>query len=813
MKKLFILVSLAALCLLGCLPHTSIAQAQTATAAPNLGQVVKGRITDADSKYPITGALVSVLGTAPILYAQTDDQGYYRISKVPLGRQTLRITLMGYTEAVIPNVLVTSGKEVVLDLSLTEKVSAKDAIEVVANKGNERLNATEVGNEMSYVSSRGFNIEETMRYAGSRNDPSRMASNFAGVQMGNDGRNDIIIRGNSPTGMLWRMDGVDIPNPSHFGSTGATGGPVSILNNNVLAKSDFFTGAFPAELGNAYSGAFDLNMRRGNKDKYEFLGQVGFNGFELGAEGPLAKNGKGSFLANYRYSAIGLVSNLGVNVGTGAAVPYYQDLTFKTSLDVGKNGRIELWGIGGISNIFFGGGAADSNILYNNPRQRLDYATRMGAVGATYTHFLTPNTYAKFILAATASQAKTKIDSLGGRDYDVQVPQFNEDMTLTKMTARYMLSHKFSTQATLTAGVMIDRLGYDMFSNVLQYRTLNGRRETFMRTLQNSEGATWLTQAYAQYQYRFSDHLVANAGLHVQNLSLNSRVPVEPRANLRYTLDERNSFTAGYGLHSQIQPLAAYFVEALNPDQTTTRLANQKLDVTQSHHYVVGYNRVLGTHTRLRMEAYYQDIFNVPVSNNGELFSMLNYGSDFNNANETDLVNQGRGRNYGLEMTVERTFSQGYYFLVTGSLYDSKYTAIDGVWRNTAFNGNWLLNVLGGYEWKVSEKFSLNFDTKLTTGGGRYYTPFDIAASTAAQQGILDRSQTNAARFDNYFRLDVKVGARLNGARITQEFFVDVQNVTNRENPFVKVWNVDRAREATVPQLGLFPNVNYRVTF
>jgi hypothetical protein len=148
-----------------------------------------------------------------------------------------------------------------------------------------------------------------------------MASNFAGVSGANDARNDIIIRGNSPSGLLWQLEGLNIPNPNHFGSLSSTGGPVSMLNNNVLDKSDFMTSAFPAQYGNALSGVFDLSLRNGNNEKYEFLGQVGFNGFELGAEGPFSKNSKSSFLINYRYSTLALFQQIGINFGTGSATP------------------------------------------------------------------------------------------------------------------------------------------------------------------------------------------------------------------------------------------------------------------------------------------------------------------------------------------------------------------------------------------------------------------------------------------------------------------------------------------------------------
>jgi hypothetical protein len=206
-------------------------------------------------------------------------------------------------------------------------------VTVKAGRNQDVLN-----NEFGALSARTFDVENTRRFAGSRNDPSRMAANFAGVVGNNDARNDSVIRGNSPTGLLWRLEGIDIPNPSHYGALGATGGPVTILNNNVLSQSDFFTGAFSATYGNALSGVFDLQLKTGNRDKREYTGQVGFNGFELEAEGPFKKRKKETYLAHYRYLVMGLVQKLGISMGTGSSVPNYQDLSFKIDIPTKKAG-------------------------------------------------------------------------------------------------------------------------------------------------------------------------------------------------------------------------------------------------------------------------------------------------------------------------------------------------------------------------------------------------------------------------------------------------------------------------------------------
>ena len=263
------------------------AQAQPAT------QILRGTVLDAGAKAPVIGATVVVVGTEPTLGGSTDTEGRFRLSHVPVGRVQLRVTSIGYEDLFLNEVTVTAGKEVVLDLRLTERLTKLGEVQVVYRRTEDR---TVTNNEMATVSARPFSPLDANRYAGALGDPARMAQNFAGVSSANDTRNDLVVRGNSPASLLWRLDGVNVPNPNHFGAQGTTGGPVSMLNNNLLAKSDFLTGAFPAEYANALGAVFDLRLRKGNDERHEFLGQIGFNGLELGAEGPFSKQSKESYL-------------------------------------------------------------------------------------------------------------------------------------------------------------------------------------------------------------------------------------------------------------------------------------------------------------------------------------------------------------------------------------------------------------------------------------------------------------------------------------------------------------------------------------
>ena len=767
-------------------------------------QVIQGRITDAITRQPLPGAYVAMLalqGTDWVPTGQgtvSDEAGYYRLAGVAAGRVSIRYGMVGYLPNNVINTLLMSGKELVLNVQLQEQVVQAGEVVIRANQGAAKQLAS---NEFAFISARGFDVEETRRYAGSRQDPSRMASNYAGVSGQNDGRNDIIIRGNSPTGLLWRLEGADIFNPSHFGALGATGGPVSMLNNNVLDKSDFLTGAFPAEYGNALSGVFDLQMRSGNSEKREYLGQIGFNGFELGAEGPFKKGSRASYLVNARYSTLAAVQRLGVSFGTGTAVPYYQDVTFKVNVPTAKAGTFSLFGVGGSSRITFLGKDQDSTNLYSSFYQDTRFRASSGVAGLQHTYNFGKNTWGQLLLSSTLGTTQSATDSL--LPNETTLPTYRDRSRNYKQSIRYTVGHRISTRLSIKAGLYLDYFTIKMQDSVLSF---GGR----FRTIKNVDGDAWLLQAYAQGLYRLSDRLSATLGLNSSRFSLGGQAVVDPRAAISYGAGA-SVFSIAGGLHSQVQPLAGYFVQT--PIAGGIALTNRNLKPTRALHLVVGAGRSLNAHTRLKAEAYVQRLFDAPVQRRRSDYSMLNEGADFNYPNQDSLVNRGLGLNRGVELTLERTFTDDYYFLITSSLFSSRYQASDGRWRNTAFNGRYIANILAGKEWKISPKSVFALDIKVTGAGGRRISPIDIEASQAQGRQVLIEGAAFSQQLADYFRADVKVTYRLNGKRSTQEFFVDVQNVTNRQNPYTQNWDARRGRLVTTNQLGLFPNVNYRINF
>lgn len=774
--------------------------------AQNKGQTVRGQVVDAFTGNPIVGATVVVLESNPIVGCSTNENGEFVLQNIHTGRCSFAASLVGYTMQSVSNIMIITGKETMLTFKLVEKVNQLGDVIVRAKNSK-----TKPLNDMALISARSFSVEETERFAGSLGDPARMVANYAGVMAGNDSRNDIIIRGNSPMGLLWRIDGVEVPNPNHFGAQGTTGGPVSMLNSNLLANSDFITGAFPAEYGNALSGVFDINLRSGNKEKYEFTGQIGFNGFEAAVEGPIpmGKNRpKGSFIADYRYSTMELVSKLGMDMGTGTAIPRYHDLSVIADFPTRKIGRFKFVGIFGNSSIQLGRTFDKLEALSQN---QVGYATDFGAglniALLTHTLMFNEKTRLKSSVSFQNSQSTTKNDTI---DYvnKTYFSNYAGKLIENKITASTQLKYKISSDNNLTAGFSVNRF-ITSFNDSAYMKTLGKR---IILTQVNQEPST-LYEAYVNWQHKFTDNLTLNTGLHYQLYDLNAESAVEPRLGIQWQFNETQSISLGYGLHSQLQPRSVYYYKEYDKKTGIYSENNLNLKFTRSQHLVLGYDWNLGKQFRIKTEAYYQNIYNVPVSKVNPQFSMLNAGSGYYIPRLDSLENTGNGYNYGLELTVEKFLSHGYYALLTVSLFDSKYQGYDQQWRNTAFNTNFAMNLLAGYEWKVSKRNFITFDVRNVLSGGMRYTPIDLAASITAGEEKQNNSRTYENKYGDYFRCDFRIGYKQNFKHFSQEWGLDLQNITNNKNIYASQYNNQTHEIATVYQQGFFPMMLYRINF
>jgi hypothetical protein len=759
-------------------------------------QTVRGVVVDKISQAPLYGATVIVLNTSPIIGAVSNEDGKFTLSNVPVGQQSIRITYMGYKEAVMQNLTVNAGKELVITVNLEEDAKALEEV-VITQKKNKTLNS------MSTVSTRQFSVEETRKYAAAVNDPARMATSFAGVVQAGDGNNNISIRGNSPNGLLWRMEGVEIPNPNHFSNVGSSGGGISIISSQLLSNSDFSTGAFAAEYGNALSGVFDLRLRKGNNQKREYTIQAGFLGMDVAAEGPFKKGYDGSFLINYRYSTLSLLGKIGVPLGD--EITNFQDLSFNVYLPTKKLGNFTVFGFGGLSTQT-SEAKKDSALWEEDDYYRLNtkFYSNTGAMGITNTKNFKNKSYLKTSLVYSGTQNGDKEESLQN-DYNTFVKEHDEKYTQTKLTLSSVYTKKLNAKSNIRTGIILNRLGYNL--------TLKSKTDTTALTEKlNVNGSTETVQGFFQLNHKVNTRLTTNIGVHYYQLLLNNSNSLEPRASVKYDVNARSNFILGYGLHSQLQPIGVYFGKST--ENGVTNYPNRNLGLSKSHHIVTGYDFNINDHAHIKTELYYQYLFNVPISaDKTSVYSILNSMDGYN----TDpLTNKGLGKNYGAELTYERFLHKNLYYLLSASMYESKYKAANNNWYNTRFNTNYAVTFTAGKEWTTSKRNKnriIGFNIKSIYVGGFRHSPIDVPASIASGETKFINSQAFTKKNPDYYRLDLRVSMKRNYKNITTTLALDIQNATNHKNVGGQYFDGSTGKVKYFYQSPLIPILSYRVEF
>jgi len=769
-------------------------------------QTVKGRVVDEISKSPLAGVFVIITSTGQTQQAQivgdTDANGYYTLKNVPVGRIDVSFNCIGYESVMRTNVSLDTGKELVINIGMLEDIQTLATAVVTA----ERDKLKPINEMSSTISGRTFSVADAERYAGAFNDPSRMAQNFAGVSAPSDASNDIVIRGNSPFGLLWRLEGVDIFNPNHFSDGGSTGGPISMINVNALANSDFYTSAFPAEYVNAYSGVFDLKLREGNYDKREYTGQIGINGVEFGIEGPLSTELRASYLVNYRYSFLDALKALGFGFGTGSAVPRYQDWTAKLNVPTPKAGTFSLFSIGGLSRIEMENGESS----FYNYADDLRNKGNMGVVGLNHQMSINKKMSTVFSLASSTSLFYAEIDTLNQTQ---RIKERSQEATLQRgfLTAQAILNLKVSPRLSLRSGIVGSMLMYKFIS-------LDFAQKVYKQDV-NERGNTFLTQAYIEGSYRPTTWLTINGGVNGQFLFLNQKYSFDPRISFSYKIAPRHEVNLGYGLHSQTQGLEIYLTKLWSQAADDPFYPNKKLEMTKSHHFVLGYQWKISSDTRFKIEAYYQYLYNLPVNHVKPHYCLVNLeGMDFNKFGQI-YRSEGEGENMGLEFTLERFLSRGLYYMTTLSLFDSKYITENKV-RNTQYNGNYVLNLVGGKEIVLKglsseskNRWALGIDGKFVLAGGQRYIPVDIESSNEERKVVYRYDLAYEPQLPYYMRGDLKVWTKMNRPNTTHEFGVEVRNFTDRKNVYQYRYDFNAKGMVTTYQTGLLPLAYYRITF
>lgn len=737
-------------------------------------QTVAGTVIDKTTKQPIIGASVIIGGLN--IGASTDVNGFFEIKEVPIGRQTVTCTYIGYQNYVSEGFILSSTKSVTLDIQMVEGV---DMGEVVINAGN---NVNKPINELSVVSTRSFSADETDRIAASVNDPGRLALAYPGVAQGaDDTENDIVIRGNSPFGMSWRLEGIDIPNPNHFARPGTSGGGVTVFSAQLLSRSDFSTGGMPAEYGNALSGVMDVHFRKGNMQAKAHRFRLGVLGIDLSTEGPI-KEGESSYLVNYRYSTLGILTNMGIYLVGERVTNDFQDLSFNIALDGDEKNRFTIFGLGGLSREHYN---PVDNPLERDPTRSAHWEDRirdgnMGAIGGTYTRLIDKNSYLKAGIALMGSEIDFFYDVLDS--VNNRINYHDEVHKETRISSSITYSRRINSLTRIKIGGFIHNiLNYEFYKQTSARQNISDVLTENTDLAVNGQGSTSTFQVYAQASRDINDRLVLNGGLHMMYFPLNGTWSLEPRLSLKFQADSRNAFSLAYGLHSKLLPMATYFYTQLDTITGQTSLPNMDLPMIKAHHLIASYNYSTPKGLRFTAEAYYQYLFNVPVSIDSEnLYWMLNNRPSFP---ELEVVADGAGVNYGIDLAVEKFFSNRIYFLLTSSFFNSYFYPKNGEQYYTTYANNFVSSFTFGREFEFKKGRILQAGARVLYNGGNRYTPLDEAASLAEGAYIPDVNLTNSAQIPNYFRLDTRISYRFNAKKLSGNISLDIQNVLNTKNP------------------------------
>ena len=751
-------------------------------------QTVRGIVLDSKTNAPIEFATVRIMNVGS-LGSTTDSLGRFRIDNVPVGRCNIQTSYVGYNTNIFNEIPVTSSKEVYMEITLDENIHSLAEVVIQPEiKKDKPLNA------MAITGGRMISMEEAGRFANGFDDPARLSSAFAGVA-GDVGTNAVAIRGNSPQFTHWRLEGVEIPNPTHFADlTGLGGGFLSALSTQVIGNSDFYNGAFPSEYSNALSGIFDMQIRNGNNQKYEHTFQLGILGIDLASEGPISRKHGSSYIFNYRFSTTSLATGNDMNLK-------YQDLSFKLNFPTRKAGTFSIWGIGLIDR--YKPEAIDRDEWETQgDRQSGNTAFDKAAGGLTHKSLINADTYIRSSLAATYSKDRTRADQMTEDDKLVHVGDIRNSKW--DIVFNSYLNKKFNSNHINRTGITVTGLQYDLDYKI----SPNFGLDVPMEQISKGNGGSCVLSAYSSSVINLSNHLTTSLGITAQYFTLNKNWTVEPRAALKWSFNPKHALALAYGLHSRREKLDYYFVEQEANGKTES---NRYLDFSKAHHFGLTYDWNINSYMHLKVEPYYQYLFRIPVEENSS-FSIINHQSFYL---DRILKNRGSGVNYGIDITLEQYMKNGFYYMITASLFKSKYKAGDNIWRNTRLDKNYLLNILAGKEWMVgrNKQNVLSLNGRIFFQGGDRYTPVDEGKSMIEHDIKFDETRAYSKKFDPSINGDISFSYRINKKKISHEFSIKMLNVGMRTGMHFYQYNEKTHKIEKKDGSGLIPNISYKIYF
>ncbi len=732
-----------------------------------------GRVSDFTTKQPIPFANILVIGTN--FGAAANDKGFFKIEMLPVNTYQIRASVVGYNQQIKTDIVIQTGRPAEINFELTPQAIELEGVTVTSDYFR--------NDPLEVSSTRSFNYEEIRRSPGGFEDVIRALSILPGVAQADAGRNDLIVRGGAPSENLYLVNGIEVPNINHFGTQGATGGPLSYINLDFVRETSFSTGGFSSLYGDKLSSVLSINLREGRNDRFGGKGTISASQFGLNFEGPISEN------SNFIFSARRSYLDFIFKAANFAFVPEYYDVLLKADFNTNAQDAFGFLFISAFDNVKFFNDTED---------QRFDNSRILGTdqvqyvAGVTYRH-LFRNGFFNLALS------RNYVDYDSRQSDSLLNPIFTNKSKEEENSIRADLVFKLSKTSEINIGgtAKLIEADYDILF------------PTFITTFGDSLPVTSLKTIntyskygiYTNYNTLLFNRLTANLGVRSDIFTaLNKKVYFSPRLSFSYALTDLININFSTGIYHQSP--SYIWLEAFE--------SNRDLRMIKVNQFVLGLDHRVAVDALLKLETFYKDYDNYPTSTIRPYLVLANTGAGFTGSDDNfssfglePLVDAGFGNTYGIELSLQKKLSNiPYYGIFSFTYSQSDYTSLDGIERAGSYDQNWIINLSGGYKidelWEISSKFRF--------ASGRPVTPFN-------SDGTQYVAEYNTSRLKSTHSLDLRVDKRWYFTDWTLITYIDIQNIYNHKNQSGIRWNRREMRVAESSSIGILPSIGISAEF
>lgn len=737
--------------------------------------LISGELVQAESGDPVPYAHLILEREGATRTATTDTAGMFEISNIPYGIYRLTISSIGYQTLRIQEIAIEHQNKEPMVIKLTPAITSLDEIVVRADPNITAAARLSGGYAMT--------AEEVRRFPATFYDPARMAAVYPGIININDQANNLAIRGNSPNQMNFYIHGAEIVNSNHLANAGTStdrttlsGGSVNMISAQLLEKSLIYTGVIPVDLAQATSGAMDFFLKRGSTDRIHFTGQAGLNGIDLALEGPIGD--RWSFITNYRYSTVGLLSKMGIDFGGETIL--YQDLSMQLSFYQNERTTWRFFVMGGNNSNDF---SAKADSLREEYKDLFDinFSSQIGIAGLNVE-----TEFNERLVWKTTFAASNRWDERQDELTTVSSSLSSDYIELTKYALVSQFHHNINNRWGLRYGI-----NTTAWSGGLKWNY-----NWPVESVNNFNTRSLVLRPFVHGSWKWG-HWLINGALGASYNELSGELRPEPKLAITRSLPMQQNLSLNSGWQNKLQPYQVLLVSK----------ADSELSMMQSWKSTLTYEKFFNTST-LKSTIYYEELSD--VANDGGGFSALNILEEYPPVN---LNNEGEGFNVGWEVAFQHYLNQGFFYILSGSLSDVRFRNPEfTTWVHSHYNNKVLLNGTIGKEFDFSDsekQKTLGVNLQVIYSGGFWETPVDLTASRMEQRTIRSSEEIFSDQLPSVLKTNFRVYYKINHSKRYSLIGLDLTNVLNRQNVSYRYYDPFLDRIVDKTQLGLIPMLSY----